>query len=313
MNRRSFISLSALAGAVCISEPSGWSALSKSAPTAEAETFDFIFFTDTHIQPELDAAHGCTTCFEKLRSHKADFAIQGGDHVYDALGASAQRATDLYELYARTEKLIEIPVYHTIGNHDAFAAYAKTGVPVSDPRQGKRMYQQRVGKLYYSFDHKGYHFVVLDTIQLTDDRSWEARIDEPQLAWLAQDLSSVAPGTPVIIVVHCPLTTGALAYSAHDMGKPPKYQQAYVANAYAVIALLEKHNVVLVLQGHIHINEVVTYKGIPFVTSGAVSGDWWHGSHWGSPEGYTVVSLKNGGASWRYETYGFKTIAPRND
>jgi len=140
-----------------------------------------------------------------------------------------------------------------------------------------------------------------------------ASIDELQLAWLAQDLGSIAPGTPVIIVVHCPLTTGALAYSAHDMNKPPKYQQAYVANAYAVIALLEKHNVVLVLQGHIHINEVVTYKGIPFVTSGAVSGDWWHGSHWGSPEGYTVVSLKNGVASWRYETYGFKTIAPRND
>lgn len=252
-------------------------------------------------------------CFDKLRDSGADFAIQGGDHIFDGLGVDIARSESLYDLYAATEKSLRMPVHHVIGNHDAVGVYEKSGIAPADPRQGKRTYERRVGKTYYSFDHKGYHFIVLDSIQLTDDRSWEAGIDSPQLAWLAEDLKHLAPGTPIVVAVHCPLTTGAMAYSAHDMSKPPKYQQAYVANAYEVIALLTQYNVLVVLQGHIHINETVLYKGIPFVTCGAVSGDWWHGAHWGTPEGYTVVTLRDGKATWHYETYGFKTISPRNN
>jgi Icc protein len=130
---------------------------------------------------------------------------------------------------------------------------------------------------------------------------------------LSEDLSKLPAATPVVVAVHCPLTTGAYAYGEHDPAKPPKHQQAYVNNAYEVIALLEHHNVLVVLQGHIHINETVLFKDIPFVTCGAVCGNWWRGSHWGTPEGYTVVSLRNGKATWRYETYGFKAIDPHND
>ncbi|WP_213807160.1 metallophosphoesterase [Granulicella sp. dw_53] len=310
MKRRDFLALTALGSVSCLSPRF---AVAKTLASAGPSDFDFVFFTDTHIQQELDAAKGCAMCFEKLSGHGADFAIQGGDHVFDALGVPVERSESLYDLYAQTEKRLGMPVHHVIGNHDVVGAYSKSGLAVTDPRQGKRTYVSRIGKTYYSWDHKGYHFIVLDSIQLTDDRNWQAGIDPAQLEWLSNDLKSIPNGMPVIVAVHCPITTGALAYSLHDMSKPPKYQQAFVNNACDVIPILTQHNVLVVLQGHIHINETVLYKGIPFVTCGAVSGDWWRGSHWETPEGYTVVSLRGGKATWRYETYGFKTISPRND
>ncbi|WP_446743667.1 metallophosphoesterase family protein [Silvibacterium acidisoli] len=314
MNRRSFISIggaSLLASGINLAQANQEE--SRSSAPDHLSDFDFVFFTDTHIQPELDAAKRCAMCFDKLRTSGADFAIQGGDHVFDGTKTKVERAEALWDLYAMTEKTLQMPVHHVIGNHDLVGIYEQSGLSLEDPREGKRAYRQRVGDTYYSFDHKGYHFIVLDSIQPTADRQWEAIIDQEQIAWLAADLAKLHPGTPIVVAVHCPLTTGAMAYSAHDMSKPPKYQQAFVSNAYQVIALLEKHNVLVVLQGHIHINETVTFKGIPFVTCGAVCGDWWRGSHWGTPEGYTTVSLRDGKASWRYETYGFKTISPRND
>jgi Icc protein len=57
---------------------------------------------------------------------------------------------------------------------------------------------------------------------------------------------------------------------------------------------------------------VVSFHGIQYVTSGAVCGNWWHGTRLGTPEGFTVVSLRNGKLTCRYETYGFKSIDPQN-
>jgi Icc protein len=60
------------------------------------------------------------------------------------------------------------------------------------------------------------------------------------------------------------------------------------------------------------INETVMWKGVPFITSGAVSGNWWHGTRMGTPEGFTVVRVEKGKLSTSYETYGFKSVAPQN-
>ena len=92
----------------------------------------------------------------------------------------------------------------------------------------------------------------------------------------------------------------------------PKHHGLSVANANEVIALFEGHNVLGVLQGHTHINETVMWKGVPYITSGAVCGNWWHGTRLGTPEGFTVVDVKNGKLLTRYETYGFKSVDPQN-
>jgi 3',5'-cyclic AMP phosphodiesterase CpdA len=176
---------------------------------------------------------------------------------------------------------------------------------------GKKLFEQRFGKLYYSFDHKGHHFIVLDSIGITNDRSYEGRVDEAQLKWLAADLAALPAGTPIIVSVHIPLVTAFLAY-VPEPPLPPAHHGLSVANANQVLDLFAGRNVLGVLQGHTHVNETVLWKGVPYITSGAVCGNWWHGTRLGTPEGFTVVTVANGKLTTRYEVSGFKTISPQN-
>jgi 3',5'-cyclic AMP phosphodiesterase CpdA len=249
-------------------------------------------------------------CFRKIAVSNAAFAIMGGDHVYDALGVNPARAQIVFDLYKRTEQTLGMPLHNTIGNHDVFGVLTKSGVAPSDTGYGKKMYQDRMGRTFYSFDHQGYHFVVLDSIQPTLDRMWEARVDDEQLSWLREDLTKLPAGAPVIAVTHCPLATAFLSYTPIGAAEP-KYNTLSIANAPAVLEIFAQANVLAVLQGHTHINEVVRYKNTQYITSGAVCGNWWHGTRMGTPEGYTVVSLRAGTISTRYETYGFHSVDPR--
>src|SRR6202522_3065023 len=79
-NRRHFLKTLAASSAALALNPRA--ALLGSA-TTEIEkhptpgSLDFVFFTDTHIQPELDAAHGCALAFQKIAALKPEFAIHG--------------------------------------------------------------------------------------------------------------------------------------------------------------------------------------------------------------------------------------------
>lgn len=270
------------------------------AGVSAAADFDFVFFTDAHLQPELGAVERCRTAFGRINETKADFAINGGDLVFDAAKVPRARAESLFDLYRETESLIKMPVHHTLGNHDLFALSG--GPEEKDADAPKKMYQDRYGATYYSFDHKGVHFVVLDSINVTGDRKYETRIDAMQLAWLKTDLEALAAGTPVIVTSHAPLVTGFFSYAPPWKEKSP-LPTLSVDNAYELTALFEKHRVLAVLQGHTHINEVVLYKGCQYITSGAICGDWWKGPRWGHPSGFTVVSVRGMKISHRYETF----------
>src|ERR1700722_3747639 len=304
MDRRTFLKTAAVTSAAASFAPASLRWAADAAPGS----FDFVFFTDTHIQPELDAAHGCDMCFRKIAATKSDFAIMGGDHVFDVFGVDATRARMVFDMYGRAEKLIGMPLHNAIGNHDGFGILTRSRVAPTDPAYGKKMYQDRMGPTFYTFDHKGYHFVVLDSIQPTDDRLWEARVDEAQLQWLRNDLKALPAGTPVVAVVHCPLVTAFATY-AEVISAGRKYNTMTVANAPEVLEVFEHANVIAVLQGHTHVNEVVAYKSTRYITSGAVCGNWWHGPRLGTPEGFSLISLREGKVSSRYETYGFHSVA----
>jgi 3',5'-cyclic AMP phosphodiesterase CpdA len=290
----------------------GATGLAAAAPrslfAATPEPFSFLFVTDAHIQPELNAAVGTDMAFKKARTFKADFAIQGGDHVFDALGVPKQRALALFDLYDKTEQDLGLKVYHTIGNHDVLGIYTASGIPSTDPQYGKKLFEDRFGKRYYSFDHKGHHFIVLDSIGITPDHAYEGRIDAEQLKWVATDLAALPKATPIIVSVHIPLVSAFASYIPAP-AIPARYQSLTVANANEVLAIFEGHNVIGVLQGHTHINENVDYRGVNYITSGAICGNWWKGIRMGTPEGFTVVNVANGRMTTHYETYGFRALA----
>src|SRR5262249_16313183 len=189
MNRREF-TITAL----------GAAASASAAPAS----FSFVHFTDTHIQRELSADDGCRLAFARINKLRPDFALCGGDLVFDAAEVERPRAIDLFNLYRETSKRLEMTVHTVPGNHDLVGLFTKSGVATNDPLYGKRMFEDRIGRRYGSFDHKGWHFVLLDSIGTTPDRRYIGRIDDEQLAWLRVDLSKIGRA-PIVVVTHIPL------------------------------------------------------------------------------------------------------------
>src|SRR2546429_2718535 len=137
------------------------------ASTSPPRKTRFVHFTDLHIQPELGAADGVAMAVRKLLSLKPrpDFVVTGGDHVMDVLKASIGRAKLQFDLLEEALKPLEMPVYHTIGNHDPYGWDLRDESVSRDPGYGKKMFEERVAKgpTYRSFDHKGWHFAILDS------------------------------------------------------------------------------------------------------------------------------------------------------
>src|SRR5579875_2990884 len=108
MNRRSFLKGSGLAAASCALRGA------HAQQATDARSFTFAFFTDVHIESALDAPQGTQLAFDLINASDAEFAICGGDHIYDALSAERESIVDQYALYVQTEKTLNIPVYHVL-------------------------------------------------------------------------------------------------------------------------------------------------------------------------------------------------------
>ncbi len=281
---------------------SGLAAVPAAAHAAARARFTFVHVTDLHIQPELRAAEGCRQCFDAINRARPDFVLAGGDLVFDTLAAPYERARLLFDLYRDTVKRLEAPLYNTLGNHDVFGVYERSGVSPAHPEYGKKMYEDRIGRRFYSFDFRGWHFVVLDSIGLTPGRRYIGLIDEEQIEWLRQDLEKTGKAAPLVAVTHVPLATGIMQWMPnHDP------TMIVVNNASPVLELLHQYNIKAVLQGHTHVCERLEYRGCQYLTSGSVCGQSWRGPKYGvHREGFAILRVAGGEISWTYQPYGFQ-------
>jgi 3',5'-cyclic-AMP phosphodiesterase len=302
MNRRNFLRGSGLAAAGCaLAGGAPARALETPRPEFSTGTFTFAFFTDVHIEPEMDAPQGTSLAMDVISASDAEFAICGGDHVFDALKVHKDRILEQYQLYTETEKALDIPVWHVLGNHDI--AGLETGMSSHDPIFGKALFQQIFRTpTHYTFQHKGVNFIVLDSI-LIKGRDWDPSIDVDQQRWLERVLIATK-GTPSIVISHVPLATSMASYAP---GSDNKIYQP-ILNASEIIPMLEQYDVIALLQGHTHIAETVQRQGIHYVTGGAVCGNWWKGPQFGDREGVTFVTVDNGAISTKYVPTGFQSV-----
>ncbi len=270
---------------------------------AAEQSFTFAHLTDLHLQPELRAAEGCAMCVEKVARMKPDFVVTGGDLVFDAAEVDWKRTELQYDLLGKTLAPLKMPQYHVIGNHDLFGVSAKSGVRPEEAHFGKKVFEERMGPRYRAFEFRGWHFVLLDSIGTKGGRDFVGEVDGEQIEWLRGEMARRRPRGRLIVVTHVPLVSGVLQVVAD----PWKSAETYlVKNAREVLEVLWPHEPRMVLQGHTHIRERLTYRGCEFVTSGAVCGNWWKGAREGHPEGFGVVEVAGGQLVWRYETYGFR-------
>ena len=269
------------------------------------DSFRFVFMTDVHIQPELMADKGFKTAIEKINELNPDFIVTGGDLIMDALGEPFERSIEQFDLYSHISSELNAPIYNTIGNHDVFGIYKESGVDSNHPEYGKQMYKNRIGngKTYYSFNHKNWHFMILDAIGITDDNKYMGKIDSVQVNWIKNDIQNIGKKAPIVIVTHIPFVTVAkqLLYEYPAELSP----SLVVINSFDVLKLFDEYNLKLVLQGHLHIVEEIIYKDTHFITGGAISGKWWEGANHGFEEGFMLIDIKNDNFTWDFIDYGW--------
>ena len=257
----------------------------------EKQAFSFAFLTDIHLNfGNNNCFDGFNKAISSAKEKGVDFIITGGDNCdIDGLGSDVNTAHELYGKFASVVNSSDIPIYPAIGNHDRFY-----GVSNSDPLYNEGLFEKYMKtKSYYSFDHKGWHFIILNTAN--------SYVDDIQKSWLRNDLSKISMGTPLIVVVHVPFLSlyyPALEgrYTAQDTFKGFKQ----------IWDMFKNHNIKLILQGHMHLYEEMKVLDTQFITGGAVCANWWSGPFHGTQEGYLKVDVDEAGSvSWSYIDYGW--------
>jgi hypothetical protein len=94
-----------------------------------------------------------------------------------------------------------------------------------------------VGRGWYSFDHKGVHFVGLNNV-LQIDAMGKLGVD--QVAWLKSDLAGQSASTPIVVFAHIPLW---MVYPDWGWG---------TEDGAEALGYLKRFGSVTVLNGHIH-------------------------------------------------------------
>jgi len=271
--------------------------------------FSFVFMTDIHLRPELRATDGFQMAIDSVNALKPDFVITGGDLVSDVLGSTYERADTLYKLYNKMAAGFTMPVYNTMGNHEFFGYFTIPKVDPGQPEYGEKMFENRIGKPYYSFNHKGWHFMILDGTEKVGE-DWSdliGKVDVEQMQWISEDLATIDSGTPIVVTIHIPLVS-----IIPQINNGPLYggNQSYlVTNQQEVLALFRNMNLKLVLQGHLHALEDLNLMGkTHFLTGGAICGRGWKTPDDSEfQEGFVKIDVKGDDFTWEYVDYGWET------
>ena len=225
MKRSDFIKLLGLGGVVFASGIDGFA---KTAIKSQGKDFYFVQLSDTHWgftgpKANPDAAgtlEKAVTAVNGL-AKQPDFVIFTGDLTHTTDDPKERRArmaqfrTIIGQLKVKQIRFIP-------GEHDASLDKGEA-------------YREFFGATYYSFDHKGIHFIALDNVSEPG-----SQLGPVQLDWLAADLNRQRPEQPIVVFTHRPLFN---LYEEWDWT---------TADGEKAIALLSAKQHVTVFYGHIH-------------------------------------------------------------
>lgn len=259
----------------------------------------FGITADPHLQDEIMPRRDYFLSFVKaMQLWRPDFVIDLGDFAV-AISSGPPTTLERHDRQLRNLKLqwavysqLPCPAYLVIGNHDVgWIKGGKENITADDlylynegRHGGEHITKDEflaVTKMpgrYYSFDVKGYHFIVLDgnnwrgptTVPSGHDGVAGAYwIDDEQRAWLAEDLKANRNKTKVVFcheeLHHTPLVGSG---QGGDQPFPPVGKEAsYVDNGWQVRQLLaEDGKVVACFFGHKHESRWTVYDGVHYIT-----------------------------------------------
>lgn len=272
---------------------------SKNEENSSISPFSFAFLTDVHLNKDNhgNGNEGLAKALADAKARGVDFVIFGGD-LTNLDGMKPEEEATADSLLARFKSIVDksgVPAYFTIGNHDRY--YTFKGQPDS---AGFKMFQKHLGETYYSFDHKGVHFVILNSVQRDAEHTYF--VNDEQFTWLENDLNEMEENRPLVVATHVPFQS--LYYPAVEGRITPTDM---FENFKQVWNLLLNYNLKAILQGHQHLHEELFVRDTWFLTGGAVSGGWWGGEFQRTQEGYMLVNVDaEGNFNWEYIDYGWE-------
>jgi 3',5'-cyclic AMP phosphodiesterase CpdA len=210
-------------------------ALGQPAAPARRPTFTFAQISDSHLgfarEPNRDVAGTLRQAVARINAlpDPPAFVIHTGDITHLAKPEEFDACAEILK-GVRGGRVVYVP-----GEHDFDG-------------DGNREYLRRYGAGarglgWYSFEHRGVHFVGLVNVANAKSGSGDGGlgvIGAEQLEWLRQDLAGLAASTPVVVFAHVPL------WAVHERwGWGTR-------DAEQALALLRRFGSVTVLNGHIH-------------------------------------------------------------
>lgn len=243
-----------------------------------AQDFTFAYISDAHLQHikgrefvrNFDRGLLRAVAEAGLLDPKPDFFVFGGDLAQLGKREELDHGMEILSALRGT-------VHHVMGEHDYYLDLGEYWSKLHGPQ-------------WYSFNHKGVHFVVLNSILTFDEWTYHrwpsaaermnqmAILDNPngspfmvgakQRAWLAKDLAGVPKDTPIVMFSHSPLQ------------KIYKGWNFWTDDAEQVQELLRPFAKVNVLYGHVH---QIQYNQIGNISFNSVMSTGWP---WPYPQSY---------------------------
>ena len=292
MKRRALLkNIGIAAGTTALSGVNAMAAMAALPNAKRKQALRIAHITDVHMRPELDAPNRFRKCLAEIKKHKVDFFLNGGDTIYaaDYNHITRERVNEQWGIWQQLRnEFKEYEVHSCLGNHDMWWAAPDK----QDAMYGKEHVVTQLGipDRYYSFDKKGWHFVILDS-----NNKNAGSLDDEQKNWLEKDLEKLAAGTPVLCLSHYPIL-GVSTILDGGNHTDSKY----------ITALFYKNRdkKITCLSGHIHLLDNAEYNGVHYYCNGALSGFWWEegdknsaakGWYHQTPPGYAIVDLFDDG------------------
>ncbi len=215
-----------------------------SSCTYAVQPFTFIHITDVHVNSAGKNTDLLKNIAEEVKAMnpKPELAVCTGDLV--EIGFESE-----FMNYKTAMETFGMPVYNVPGNHETkWSDYGKLGP--------KRFLGQPP---YYSFDHKGIHFVAMDSTLWLEHYGI---LDQSELAWLKKDLDKAGKSTPSVLFYH--------------------HMPGFIPNEAELLRVIRPYNVKLILVGHGHNFKTWKKNGVLFQEGKGVMNN---------PGGYRILEV----------------------
>lgn len=216
---------------LCLCLAVGLACLLAAQQQAEPNSFRFVVIGDRTGRAQAGVYE---RVWAEADAWNPSLAISIGDSIE---GGNDNRAAEEWRsLQSIWQRFARYPLHFVPGNHDVWSA------------RSEQLYREATGKpLFYSFDHGGAHFTILD-----NSRSEE--LSNQQLSFLRRDLAAHRAQKPKIVLFHRPFWA---LYLKLGSGEFPLHQ------------IVREHKVDYVISGHLHQLVQLQRDGVPYVALGS--------------------------------------------